>query len=151
MATNFRIKWELQTNLARQVSIHGAITVATGGAITKVRPSAAVNNQTVAGAGFFFNVTPVAGSGQATYNVALVEQYLKPVGAVAEFQPVFAVGAAQTVADVLCQCSTFDSATNSFNVTLTNHAGAALAFSAVPAGLVSFEARFINSVSPSTL
>ena len=149
MSSPYRLKWDPQTNLARDTRVDGAVALAAGGAVSYVRPSSSVNNQPNAGAGYMFNVTAQAGT-NATYNVAFVEQYFKPVGFTASFNPPFVAGT-QTVADVQCQCSAYDPTTNSFNVTLTDHTGAALLLSAVPAGNLVFEARFINTVSPSTL
>lgn len=157
MASPYRVKYPVNSNVQAPVTIEGRFTLGTNGAVGTVRPSAGANP--AAGAGNLYAVAQLATFASKTnanaYQITFTENYFANVSQIASYQAAFSATAAPTNY-LTAQCTQYDATTNSFVVYLVDEgtiggaaAGPDIA-EAVAVGEIYFRAEFINTVSPQT-
>lgn len=149
----YRRKWNPESNLPRHTTIGGQFVLTTAGAIASARPSA-ITDAATAGFGYTAaqNSTYYSLTGGNVYTITFTETYLAPVSMRAWYQTPYVAGAGASTPGVavFAQCTDYDSTTNSYIVYLVNGSGTiqSAAGATIAVGTISFEAVFLNTVSP---
>ena len=156
MASPYRIKEMVSSNVPADIRIAGTFSLTTGGAPgALVRPSA--GSQAAAGQGNLFTVTQLGSYGGLTaanvYQVTLTETYWKSVACDAQYQYPFSLALSTSGFTVDCFATPLDPTTNSFLIFLTTPAGVITSSlnATITTGQIGFEVICVNTTSPNTL
>ena len=154
MTSPYRAKFQRLSNIPQEIDIVGTIVLGVSGAIVSVVPtlSAALQAQLGVGTSSLYSVVK---AGVGLYTVTMTEQYLKPAG----LDVALETNSVSTYNSQAVQFSQYSqlSPTSPYSFQIQVFAVSSAAAGSPPTGLpaeaatgsvITFEAQFINSVSP---